>query len=174
MFSSIKPVAASSDYSILGNTQCQCSVQTAQAVPERCPQELGHWFCSHSLQFSSGMAFWSNYQIHDQQVGKVLSALKSKNNLCEVRSWNSFGSVENEEIEDSSSRRHWVDTNPHPPDSGRLSERARIGQLYNYIICLLGWTRNKYKALSSMRCAKMNCNSNILPLLLWRTRRRMY
>ena len=128
MFSSIKPFVASCDCSRLGNTLC--SVQPAQAVPERWPQELGYWFCSQNLQLSSGIAFWSasDYQItnrgnlqHDQQVGKVFSALKSKNNMCGVRNLNSFRSVENAEIEDSSNWQHWVDTNPHPPDSGRLS-----------------------------------------------------
>ena len=52
MFSSSKPVEASSDCSRLGNVLCLClPARPAQAVPVLC-----HWFCRQNLRLSSGKA----------------------------------------------------------------------------------------------------------------------
>ena len=70
--------------------------QTRLSFAGALPKELCHWFCSQNLRLSSRIAFGCEFQmtcrglnlpLPDQRVAnsaKVLSALKSQNNLCGV------------------------------------------------------------------------------------------
>ena len=90
MFSSSKPVAASSKCSWLRNTLCLCLPVRPRLTRARgageLPRELGSWFCTLNLRLSSGTAFreiarwqagaqtWIQTWTlpHDQRVVKVL------------------------------------------------------------------------------------------------------
>ena len=119
MFSSIEPVAASTDCR-LGKTLFVLACQTSPSC-EQCegalPQELSDWFFSQKFWLSLWIASESDHSIArwragahtwtqtwtvslDKQVVEVLSAIKSQNNLWGV--WILFRSVRNKEIEDSS------------------------------------------------------------------------
>ena len=129
MFSSSKPVMASSHCSLLGMASRDCSLlgnwsqkhsvfvlacPTLPSCAWALPQELGPWFCSQNLWFSSGKAFWSDCQMTGR--GSNLDSTWNLNSctwprdcrgffqVCSetpewsVSSLNSFRSIKNTEI----------------------------------------------------------------------------
>ena len=102
-FSSSQPVTAHSDWVTVSYSKFSrkhpvfvLARQTRLSFAGALPKELCHWFCSQNLRLSSRIAFGCEFQmtcrglnlpLPDQRVAnsaKVLSALKSQNNLCGV------------------------------------------------------------------------------------------
>ena len=132
MFFSSKPVAARSNCSRLGNTLCLClSIWSAQAVPER-KLKARSAFDFVVKTFDCLLKFWNSLQewLPAERQGLKLGL---KLELCYLTNcwtgckgficskipesvWilNSFRSVENAEIEDSSQLTSTSDS--HPPD----------------------------------------------------------